>query len=110
MWEDRRSPPDAGAARPWEARAGARRSPFCGLQYRIRGAWAELAAMPAVRPVDAHADNEPCEEAQPGQNRQPRHQQYTEDHAENGRGQASGSAEPAMPLRLLVTQDDDAER
>src|ERR1039458_9818160 len=73
-------------------------------------AWAELPAVAAVEHVHRQPDNQPHEKSQPGQDGQARHQQHTKHYAEDWRRQAARSAESATPLRLLVAQDDDADR
>src|SRR5664279_136911 len=73
-------------------------------------AWAELAAVPAVEHVHRQPDDQPYEETQPSQDRQAGHQQHTKYHAEDGRRQAAGSAESAVPLRLFAPQNDDSYR
>src|SRR5215471_21025867 len=103
--------PDASEVRPLEVCGYFRRSRFVRrLQCWVGVSLAELTAMTAVHEVHNQADYEPEEEAQPGQNRQSRHKEHAENNAEYWRCKSSRRAEAAMPLRLLVTENDHAQR
>src|SRR5690349_4193767 len=70
----------------------------------------EFAVMAAVEPINREADEEPSEEAQPGQDRQAGHQQRTEEDTRDWRDQSAGSFESAAAVWIFAAKDDDADR
>src|SRR5438270_13738815 len=70
---------------------------------------AKLAMASAIQGVDSETDCQPGEESQPGQDRQSAHQEPAEKDAEHRRQDSSGRAEPAMPARIAVAQNNDAD-
>lgn len=69
----------------------------------------ELAVFLAVEIVNPQPNQQPSEEAQPGQNRQARHQQCAEEYAQNGSGDSTGSTEAAMPVGLAIAKNNDSD-
>jgi len=80
------------------------------LRYAQGLGLVEFAAFAAVEVVDEEADDEPDEEADPGDRGEARHEESAEEDAQDGEERASRDAEAAMPVRLLVAQDEDADR
>src|SRR5258708_30211689 len=79
--------------------------------YRERGLTALLQAgkfraMAAVKVINSQASNQPAAEAYPGKYLQPRHQQYTKEHAENRDNYPSRRAETARSFGFANTQDN----
>ena len=68
----------------------------------------ELGAVAAVEEVNHQADDQPDEEAVPGDDGQTGHEQEAEDDAERRDYRAKGNAEAAAAMRLADAQDDDS--
>lgn len=68
----------------------------------------ELAALAAIKDVDAEADGEPNEETYPRARGQSGHQQNAEEHAEDGNDRSEGDAKSAVAVWIFVAQDDDS--
>ena len=64
----------------------------------------------AVEEVDAQADDQPAEKAQPGDDRQAGHEQHAKEDAQNGYGNAARGAEATTPVRFAIAQDQHADR
>src|SRR5260370_8793122 len=79
--------------------------------YNLKSAmcFRDLAMLPTVEPIDPQPDQQPPEETQPRKIRQPDHRQYAEEHTQHGGDNPAGGPEAAMPVRVPVPQNDDAE-
>src|SRR5438128_6786326 len=79
---------------------------FFGLAQPLSAS--EFAMVAAVEAINSQPDQQPSEETQPSENRQTAHQQHAEEHTQHGGDNPAGSPEAAMPVRILVPQNDDA--
>src|ERR1700734_2380318 len=69
----------------------------------------KLGTVAAVEEVDEKADDEPDDEAIPGDDRQSGHEQEAEDDAERGNDRSTGNHEAAFTVRLTEAKDDDSD-
>src|ERR1039458_2422204 len=75
----------------------------------LRTGLGEFGAVAAIEEVDEKADDQPDDEAVPGNDGQSGHEQETEDDAESGNDGPEGNNETASASRIAITQDDDAD-
>src|SRR5580698_46348 len=69
----------------------------------------EFGAVTAVEEVDKEADDQPDDEAVPGDDGQASHEEEAEDDAENGNDESAGNDEAAMTVRLAEAKNDYAD-
>src|ERR1700733_1354507 len=70
----------------------------------------KLTSLAAVEEVNHQPDDQPNEEPHPRNHRKASHQQHTEDYRKDRNHWPKWNAKPAMPLRLLVPQHNDAKQ